>query len=146
MKKILFGASTWILFSALGVYRGRKCYNFKLNQSIKSFEKREGVDYKEISKGVYWYNYETHPKLLRRGYDFCGESYIMYYLIIPVYHPDRAFLMGIMGFLFYANPISGPFMLYNEIYRLVINLQCYDNEKEINYEKYYKRLYSICPA
>lgn len=146
MKKILFGTCTWVLFSGLGAYRGKKCYNFKLNQSIKSFEESKGVDYKEISKGVDWCNYQRHPKLLRIYYDSYSRLYEQYYLIIPVYHPDRAFLMGIMGFLFYANPISGPFMLYNEIYRLVINLNGYDVEKEINYEKYYKRLYSICPA
>ena len=125
MGKILF-RTTWVLFSSLGAYRGKKCYDFKFNQRVKSFEKDLGLDYQETLKRL---------PLMANNWFICK--------IIPRYCPE---LMCWVGFVLYGSPFSGPFMLCNELRILVINLLGCNNvkEEEAYYKKYYKFLYNIC--
>lgn len=82
-----------------------------------------------------------------RGVDLQNAYYKMEYEfyernkqdnVEPKYFYSRAIKTGLVGFLCYINPITLPFVLSKEMYRLEVNMRNLKGEKE-KYE--YKRLF-----
>jgi hypothetical protein len=93
--------SLWVSFSGLGIYRGVKQHSYNYNKSLKAYEE-------SLNMNPDYTKPSDKPK---------------YYTIDAIGH-------GLVGFVFYVNPILTPIMLSKEIRRLETNLRGYDDEKE----------------
>ena len=120
LKKTLsfFGAS-----GALGFYRGTQEYKYEYNKKLKRYNE----DLEEYNKKVE----ENKNNKYTHIYKFHYTKPHFFYV--------NNFMHGLMGTFLYMNPAFLPFMFFNEMYRLEVNMR---NElDELKDEDKYYRLF-----